>query len=204
MADYKVTYFKLAGSRGEEVRLALAIAGVPFDDIRVDRDAFLKVKADTPYGSLPVLEVEGHGAIGQTNAILRLIGRMHGMHPEELFEAARHDSLLEAAEDLRHKISATMRIKDDGAKKAARQELAAERIPQWGRCVERLIGEGPFVAGPNPSVADIKLYMMHRWIGSGVIDDLPTDVLDSLAKLAGVANGIATHPAVVAWYAVER
>jgi len=204
MTDYKVTYFKLAGSRGEEVRLALAIAGVPFDDIRVDRDAFQEFKADTPYGSMPVLEVAGYGAIGQTNAILRLIGRRHGMHPEEVFEAARHDSLLEAAEDLRHRISATMRLNDAEEKKAARQLLATDRIPLWGRSMERLIGEGPFVAGGDPSVADVKLYMMHRWIGSGMIDDIPSDALDGFPKLGHVAEGIASHPAVVAWYAVER
>jgi len=37
MANVKVTYFDFAGSRGEEVRLALAIAGVAFDDERIER-----------------------------------------------------------------------------------------------------------------------------------------------------------------------
>jgi prostaglandin-H2 D-isomerase / glutathione transferase len=32
MSMPKVTYFNFAGSRGEEVRLALVIAGVAFDD----------------------------------------------------------------------------------------------------------------------------------------------------------------------------
>ena len=57
MAEFRVTYFDIAGSRGEEVRLALKIAGQPFDDYRVDREAFLKLKPDLPFGSLPVLEV---------------------------------------------------------------------------------------------------------------------------------------------------
>lgn len=196
MAGYRVIYFDIAGSRGEEVRLALKIAGQAFDDNRVDREAFLKLKPDLPFGSVPVLEVEGHGVFSQTNAILRLIGRLHDLHPQEPFQAARHDALMDAVEDLRHKISPTMRIQDAAAKKAARQQLAMDFIPQWGRGVERLIGAGPFVGGERPSVADIKLYMADRWLSSGIIDDIPNDVLDHCPRLKAVAKGIASHPAV--------
>ncbi|MCB1990332.1 MAG: glutathione S-transferase family protein [Geminicoccaceae bacterium] len=201
MAEFKVTYFDMAGSRGEDVRLALVIAGRTFEDIRVDREAFLKLKPELPFGSLPVLEVEGHGVFSQTNAILRLIGRLCDLYPQEPFEAARHDALMDAVEDLRHRIGPTARIQDAAAKKAARQQLATDLIPRWGEGVERLIGQGPFVGGERPGVADIKLYMAHRWLGSGVLDDIPKDVLDHCPKLEAVAKGIATHPAVRDWYA---
>lgn len=200
MAKPKVTYFDFAGSRGEEVRLALNIAGMAFEDNRIDREAFAKVKSDLPFPSLPVLEIEGKGVFGQTNAILRLIGRKHGLYPEEPFEAARHDALMEAVEDLRTRIGATMRIQDDAAKKAAREQLASDVIPQWGQCVERLIGDGPFVGGDQPSVVDIKLYMVYHWISQGTVEHLPADLFAPFPKLAAVASGIKNHPAVVAWY----
>ncbi|MEZ5862604.1 MAG: glutathione S-transferase N-terminal domain-containing protein [Geminicoccaceae bacterium] len=108
MAAFKVTYFlTFAGSRGEEICLALRIAGQAFDDDRLDREAFQKLKPELPFGSVPVLEVEGHGVLCQTNAILRLIGRLYDLYPEEPFEVARHDALMDATEDLRHKISPT-------------------------------------------------------------------------------------------------
>ncbi len=204
MAEFKVTYFDMAGSRGEDVRLALVIAGRAFDDERVDRDAFLKLKPELPFGSLPVLEIEGHGVFSQTNAILRLIGRLCDLYPQEPYEAARHDALMDAVEDLRHRIGPTARIQDAAAKRAARQELATDVIPRWGRGVERLIGQGPFVGGERPGVADIKLYMMDRWLSSGVLDDIPKDVLDDCPRLKAVAKGIATHPAVVSWHAKAR
>jgi prostaglandin-H2 D-isomerase / glutathione transferase len=106
MAKPKITYFDFAGSRGEEVRLALAIAGVAFDDNRIGRDAFAAIKEDLPFGSLPVFEVSGHGPVAQTNAILRLIGRKHGLHPDDAWEGARHDAVMEACEDLRQRLSA--------------------------------------------------------------------------------------------------
>jgi glutathione S-transferase len=201
MTKFRVTYFDFAGSRGEEVRLALTLAGVPFDDNRLDRATFAALKPDLPYGSLPVLDWEGHGSFAQSNAILRLIGRQHGLHPDDPFEAARHDALMDAAEELRQRIAATMRIKDAGEKAAARQQLATDYIPKWGRFVDRQIGDGPFVGGARPSVADIKLHMVHRWISGGSLDDIPADLFAACPRLNAVAEGIRTHTAVVAWYA---
>ncbi len=201
MADLKLTYFDFAGSRGEEVRLALTIAGVPFDDNRLSRAAFAAMKPDLPFGSVPILEVAGQGVFAQSNAILRLIGRQHGLYPDDLFEAARHDALMDAAEDLRQRISPTFRIQDPAEKTAARQELAGDYILHWGRCVERLIGEGPFLAGAQPGVADIKLYMAERWISSGGLDDVPADLFDPFPRLKTLARSLRALPAVEAWYA---
>lgn len=129
MVRYRLTYFDFSGSRGEEVRLALAIAGVKFHDNRIRRDTFGEIKSDLPYPTVPVLEIEGVGAFGQSNAILRLIGRKHGLHPEEPYEAARHDALMEAAEEFRQKISPTMTIEDEDEKLAQRRRLAEGYIP---------------------------------------------------------------------------
>lgn len=196
MSDLKLTYFDFAGSRGEEIRLAFRIAGLTFDDNRLSFEEFSKLKSDLPFGSMPVLEIKGHGVISQTNAILRLIGRKHGLHPEDPIDAARHDELMEAVEDLRHRISCTMRIEDTATKKAARQKLAAEYIPHWGSGVEQLIKASPFLAGDQPYVADIKLYMAHKWISSGGVDDIPKEIFDPFAKLKALADAIRNFPAV--------
>lgn len=196
-----VHYFDFAGSRGEEVRLALVIAGVPFDDDRVGRDEFARIKPDLPFGSLPVLEVPGHGVFAQSNAILRLIGRLHDLHPDDPWDAARHDAVLEACEDLRHRISATSRMADQAERKTARQALADGFIPHWAKGIEALIGDSPFVGGPRPAVADIKIHMIEKALRAGNFDDIPTTVLDPYARIHNVARGVASHPTVQAWYA---
>jgi len=200
MSRPRVTYFDFAGSRGEEVRLALAIAGVAFDDNRVKSDDLARLKPDLPFGALPVFEVPGHGVFAETNAILRLIGRLHGLHPDDPWEGARHDAVLEACEELRQRVSATSRITDPAEKKAARQALAADYIPRWASGIEKQIGAGPFVGGARPAVADIKIHMIAKALSGGTYDDIPTTVLDPFAKLKAVAQGVAGHPAVLAWY----
>jgi glutathione S-transferase len=201
MANVKVTYFDIAGSRGEEVRLALVLAGVAFDDERITREAFARTRAELPFPHLPIVEIAGRGVFGHSNAILRLIGRQHGLYPDDPFEGARHDALMDAAEELRARISPSMQMKDEAEKIAARQELATGFVPPWARSVERLIGDGPFVGGDRPSVADIKLYMVHSWISRGILDGLPADLFAPYPKFGAVAAAVRSHPAVVAWYA---
>ncbi len=201
MALPKVTYFDFPGSRGEEVRLALTLAGVEFEDNRIDRATFGTMRSSLPFPSVPTFEIDGHGTFAQTNAILRLIGRQHQLYPDDPYAAARHDSLMEAAEEFRNKISPTMRIADPAEKKAARQQLAQDYIPLWGAGIERLIGQGPFVGGTEPGVADLKLFMIDKWVSGGGIEDIPTDAFDAFPQFKGVAKAVAAHPAIVAWYA---
>lgn len=204
MSMPKVTYFDFAGSRGEEVRLALAIAGVAFEDVRVKDGEFAALKPTLPFGSLPIFEDPGHGIFAETNAILRLIGRQHGLHPDDPWDGARHDAVMDACEELRQRLSATSRIADPAEKKKAREALAAGFILHWAQGIERLIGQGPFIGGAKPAVADIKIYMIARAIGAGTYDDIPATVLDPFGKLKAVAAGIANHPAVLAWSASQK
>ena len=54
----RLTYFDFAGSRGEECRIALHLAGVDFDDERIKSADWPAMKASVPFGALPVLQME--------------------------------------------------------------------------------------------------------------------------------------------------
>ncbi|PRP99941.1 glutathione S-transferase family protein [Enhygromyxa salina] len=200
MSKPKLTYFNFAGSRGEEARLALHLAGVEFEDDRL-AGSWPERKPTTPFGSLPVLELEGRAPLGQSNAILVYIGREYGLHPRDNWQAAHHEALMCAVEELRGVVSATLKISEPEAKLAARTELAEGYLKQWGGFIERQLGEGPFVGGAEIGVADLKLYMAVKWFTSGVIDHVPTTVFAELPKLNAVARAVAEHPKVVGWYA---
>ncbi|MDC0672705.1 glutathione S-transferase family protein [Nannocystis radixulma] len=198
----KLTYFDFPASRGEECRLALYIAGVAFEDERLKGDDWPARKEQTPYGSLPTLEVEGRGVLAQSNAILVYIGREHGLHPRDNWLAARHEELMQAVEELRHTVGPVLRIQDPAEKLKAREELAGGFLKRWGRNVERRLQElsaGPFVAGDAIHVADLKLYLAARWFSSGVVDHVPRDVFAEFPRLVGLERAVAEHPKVVAW-----
>ncbi|HEY3498983.1 MAG TPA: glutathione S-transferase N-terminal domain-containing protein, partial [Polyangiaceae bacterium] len=73
MTKPRLTYFDSPRSRGEECRLALVLAGVDFEDRRLARSEWPAFKATTPFGGLPIFEIEGKPPVSQSNAILGYI-----------------------------------------------------------------------------------------------------------------------------------
>jgi len=201
MSRPRLTYFDFAGSRGEECRIALHLAGIDFEDVRVKSDEWPALKASTPFGAMPVLEIPGKPPLAHSNAILVLIGRQHQLHPADAFEAARHESLMCAVEELRHTLTPSLRITDPALKRQTREALAANELNTWGSQVERQLGDGPFIGGATLQVADIKLYMVVRWLTSGALDHVPTTVLDHCPKLLRLFREVGEHQGVKAWLA---
>ena len=200
MSKPKLTYFDAPVSRGEECRLALHIAGIDFEDERIKFTDWPARKPSTPFGSLPVFTVPGHPQLAQTNAILTLIGRRHGLHPKDDFQAAQHESVMASVEDLRAAIRPSMVTKDPEEKKRLREELARDTIPTWAKNVEQLIGDGPFFGGATVNVVDLKLFVTLRWLRSGVLDHIPADLLNGFPKLLRVVDAVGEHPRVKDWY----
>jgi len=199
VANITLTYFDNPTSRGEECRLALFVAGVPFTDERLSRSEWEKRKPSSPYGQLPILTAEGHPPLAQSNAILRLIGGLHGLHPAEPWEAARQESVMGTIEDMRGRLNATRHAKDD-ERKRAREEFAAGYLQEWAGNVQAQIGD-PFVGGSGLQVVDLKLFVALGPILKGSIDHIPTDVFKGFPKLMRQHEAVKAHPKVAEWYA---
>ncbi len=152
MSKPRLIYFDAPVSRGEECRLALHLAGIDFEDVRIKSADWPAIKERMPYGGLPVLELPGSPALAHSNAILVLIGRRHRLHPADDFEAARHEGMMQHVEDLRATVSPTLRM-GDAEKKAAREALVAGFLPAWARAAERNITAGPFFGGAKIHVS---------------------------------------------------
>ena len=201
MSKPKLTYFDSPTSRGEECRLALHVAGVDFEDVRIQRSDWPTLKPTTPFGSVPVLEIPGRPPLAQSNAILVFIGREHGLHPTDTFEAARHESVMSHVEDLRGTVAPTIRIADEAEKKKVREGLVATYLPTWADRAEKQIGDGPFFAGSKINVVDIKLYMATRWFAGGKVDYIPATIFSPFPKLQRLHDAVSNDERIKAWYA---
>ena len=203
MTKPRLTYFDQASSRGEECRLALFIAGVDFEDNRIPRAAWAELKPTTPFGSLPTFELPGKPPVSQSNAIHGYIGRTHGLLPADAWEAMRLESLMSAAEDLRHAVTRTFGIEDPAELVRKRRELVDGPIKTWATNMEKQI-VGPFAGGAQLSVADVKLFVVMGWFKKGVLDHVPADVLAPFERLERLYAAVKDHPRVVEWYARTR
>ena len=200
MTQARLTYFDAPVSRGEECRIALHLAGVEFEDVRIDPAAWPAMKEHTPYGGLPVLELPGHAPLAHSNAILVLIGRRHGLHPADDVEAARHEGMMQHVEELRAGVGPTLWM-GAAEKKAAREALVAGFLPAWAKAAEKNILGEPFFGGPKLHVVDLKLHMAVRWFIGGRVDHVPPTIFDAYPKLIGVYSAVRDHAGVKTWYA---
>lgn len=201
MVKPKLTYFDAPVSRGEECRIALTLAGVDFEDNRLKREEWMAMKPNAPYGAVPIFETEGQPPLAQSNAILTLIGRRHGLHPKDDFEAARHEAMMQHVEDMRAMVGPTLRIADEAEKKAARQALATGPLVVWAVYAEKNIGGGPFFGGAAINVVDVKLYVAVRWFVGGKLDHVPATVFNGYPKLMALHDAVRDHAAVKEWNA---
>jgi glutathione S-transferase len=204
MSKPTLTYFDAPVSRGEECRLALHLAGVDFEDHRLKREEWAALKPTTPFGSLPLYQVPGKPVLAQSNAILVYVGRGHGLHPKDDFEAARHEAMLAYVEEMRGHVGPTLRIADEEQKKRARTELATTYLPTWGANIEKQLGDGPFFGGATLQVADIKLFVAARWFKSGVLDHIPGTVLDAFPRFNRLHDAVRDDARVKAWGEKKR
>jgi prostaglandin-H2 D-isomerase / glutathione transferase len=203
MNRYKLSYFDIAGSRGEDCRIALSVAGIEFEDHRIQQAEWPALKASMPYGSVPVLETPGKPPLAQSNAILAYLGRSYGLHPRDAWQAARHEAIMESVEEVRAALAPTGKFQDAADKRRAREAFAAGYLTTWAGHVESQI-EGPFFAGESMYVADIKVFTLVNSFTSGVIDFIDGSVFEPFPKLVKLAAAVASDAKVAAWRARFR
>jgi glutathione S-transferase len=205
MSKLVLTYFDLDGSRGEVARLAMHLAGIAFEDKRIAGKNWPAMRDSTPFQSLPVLEVDGK-VIAQSNTINRYLGKLAGLYPKDDWQAARVDEVMDAVEDLIIMIGSTFALEGE-AKKKAREALAAGSIAHFLRQFEARLkaGGGEWFVENRLTVADLKCYLLVRWLKSGMLDHIPADLVDQHAPLlAKHLERVESQPAIAAYYAARR
>jgi glutathione S-transferase len=204
MSKFKLTYFDFDGGRGEPIRIAFHAAGIEFEDHRIPFPEFMETRGDMPFTCAPVLEVDGV-SVTQSNSMLRYVGKLAGLYPEDDMQALYCDEAMDAIEDLLHQIVATFALEGDELK-AAREKLSDGWISVYikglGELLERAGGE--YFADNRLTVADLKVYMQIRSLLAGTLDHVPTDLVEKLAPgLVRHAERVGNDPIVTAYYAAR-
>jgi glutathione S-transferase len=202
MTRFKLTYFDIDGGRGESIRLALFIGGLEFEDVRLTGPEFREARQSFRFHALPVLEIDGQ-PITQSTALVRYVGKLAGLYPTDDMQALCCDEAMDAVEDLSHAIGRTYGLQGDELKKA-RTELVEDRLTTYIKGLDGLLarGGGEFFADGRMTVADLKVFVATRSLAKGVLDHVPTDIVEELAPaLAEHRDRIANDPRILAYYA---
>jgi glutathione S-transferase len=201
MTDYKLTYFDFDGGRGEPIRIAFNAAGIHFEDHRISFEEFMKTREDMRFHCVPVLAVDGVD-VTQSNAMLRLVGKMAGLYPEDELQALYCDEAMGAVEDLLHRVVATFGLEGDELK-AAREELRDGWLTVYIKGLSEILERsgGEYFADNRLTVADLKVFMQVRSLRKGNLEHVAADFVDGLApNLVAHEARISADSVVTAYY----
>ncbi len=204
MPNLKLTYFDSAG-RAEPIRIALHIAGLPFEDRRLKFPDFAQAKStgELPLGQVPVLEVDGL-AIVQTASIMRYVARIGAtdLIPADPLVALIADSALDSFNDnLSHALMPSLFERDMTKKLEMRAALAAGPLAAVLRYTDQLIARtgGPFLGGSKMSIADIVVGQQILQIRNGGLDGISTETLAPYERVNAMVDAYVAEPRIVAY-----
>jgi len=204
MSKFKLTYFDFDGGRGEPIRIAFHAAGIEFEDYRISFEEFMKTRGDMRFTCAPELEVDGV-TVTQSNSMLRYVGKMSGLYPQDDLQALYCDEAMDAVEDLLHQVVHTFGLEGDELK-TAREKLASGWISVFVKGLAEILQRagGEYFADNRLTVADLKVYVQIRSLRAGTLDHVPTDLVDKLApSLVKHEERVANDPIVAAYYAAR-
>ena len=204
----KIYYSHTPFWRAEVLRVSLFISNIPFEDVRISREEFINMiktgylpnGKKVPFHQLPVIEVDGE-IIGQTGAIARYCGKITNLYSNDNINAAKIDQIIDAATDITNLVSPTIREKDEQKKVEDRLLLKNKLLPRWFRYLENILSESTsdwFVEN-KMTIADIAMWRLLGWLISGIIDGIPTTIVDSYPKLKNIHTNVHHHPKVQEW-----
>lgn len=205
----------MISGRGEPIRLACVAGNVPFTNKCVSFDDFVKMKSTLPNGQLPVLEIESESGtksvIGQSDAILRYVGKIGGLYPTDPIAAFEVDSITDTVEDFTGPLgmalymSRSLLLENDFTaeeKVAFRTRFTEKAIPKYlSLFEEKLIANGSgWLVGDSITIADCKFYQAISWLTSGILDGIPTNCADAYPHVVAHSKKFKSVPEIARWY----
>merc|ERR1711963_1033807 len=195
-----LTYFDIRG-RGEVPRLVMANGGLNWTDIRVSFAQWPAVKPTMPYGTMPLLGVDGRN-FTQSIAIQSYLAKITGIYPSRLVDQLMTDQIVYAREDLlvAYYQATIAQGVTDADRKVKYAKLVNETIPLYLGNFEKYIARNPsnsgFVIGNQVSLADIVLMEGTQ----NIFRDMP-QMLQPFQKLQNLRNQTAAVPNIAAYLA---
>ena len=153
-----------------------------------------------PFSQFPVLVINGE-VIAQTGAIARICGKLSGLYPEDIVKAGQVDQVIDAATDINMLIRPSMRENDPIKKKEMREDLSKNDLPRYFSYLEDLLSnnKSQWFVGNKMSIADIAIWRISGWLTSGIIDDIPKNLIDKFDNLKNLYSLVNNDKKIKEW-----
>ncbi|XP_058799471.1 glutathione S-transferase-like [Phymastichus coffea] len=193
MPSYKLTYFPVK-ALAEPIRFIFSYAGVDFVDDRFDREDWLNIKPTTPFGQVPVLDVDGK-KVNQSTAIARYLAKQHGLAGKDDWENLQIDATVDTIHDLRAKIAAH-HYENQPEAKAQKLEAASELVPFYiERLDQQVKNNGGYFVGGKLTWADITFVALLDYLNFMA----QYDIIKKAENLKALREKVLSQPGIKSW-----
>jgi len=197
---FKLYYFNIR-ALAEPIRYLFAYGGQAYEDVRVERGDWPKLKPTMPMGQMPVLEVDGH-RVHQSVAIERYVAKRVGLAGANDWENLQIDSVVDTINDLRQKIAAVHFEADEAIKQKKKETLIAETVPFYLGKLEEIAKENKgHLAVSKLTWADFFFAAMMEifkiWTGPEILSKYPNlqKVAENVYNLDAIKTWMKNRPA---------
>jgi glutathione S-transferase len=215
--NIELTFHDIPAVAGEKVRLALALAGVKFNDNRVSSADWPKLKPSTKYGRLPGLKVDGVEKY-QSGSLLRWAGTLGGgsLYPvHDVDKFIKIEELLGLSEDFQREFQPALFMErhhtryghpadwaeKDTVVQKMREKFLEKALPKFmGSLSRELEQTGAFLTGKKPTIADCQWLPQLDSITSGSIQHIPRDILKDYPLITAWMERMKALPRVSKYY----
>lgn len=193
---YKLTYFPVK-ALAEPIRMLFKYGSLDFDDVRVEKnsDIWEQLKPHTPFGQVPILEVDGQIA-PQSIAIARYVAKQVKLTGKTDWDDLLIDSVVDTINDLRQKIGQYYSENNEEIKRLRKETLFKEILPFYQQRLDNLAKEnnGHLVLGCL-TWADIYFVGLLDFLNSmaGI------DITEGYSGLQAVKNNVLIIPDIKEW-----
>nr|AEB91979.1 glutathione S-transferase sigma 7 [Locusta migratoria] len=190
----KLTYFDAMGI-GEPIRFLLCYGKIQFEDIRFDFEKWPSMKPSTPYGKVPLLEIDGK-KMHQSAAICRYLGKKLGLAGANDWESAQIDMAVDTITDLRLKVTEYYWEPEETTKQKKKETLLNETLPFYMEKLDALVKEnGGYLVAGKLSWGDFFFAGVSDYMDCVVQFDITKDH----PNLAALKKKIRELPAIKEW-----
>ena len=197
MPTYKLYYFPSKG-RAELIRWIFVQAGVPYEDKRIAGEEWAAFKPNTPFGSIPVLDVDGKLLAG-SGPIARYLAEELGLAGSNAIENCELASLYDVMDDLFAKLAGFFFEKDEARKATLKKDLDDTQLPKYLGILDKRIKDNGspegWIYGQKLTYADLRVALVSDVVvmigGANVLDAYP-----DLAKLKATVEAL---PNIAKW-----
>lgn len=168
-------------------------------DNRIEKAAWPELKATTPAGQLPVLEVKDEGVYFQSKAIENYVARVAGLYPADAATAVKVDIIRESVVDLSTPYAAAIFGPED-KKEEALKAFYDNVAPVWLARFEDMLSKngGVYSAGSTTLVSDIVLFSVGE-----TLSKFKPELLEAYPLLKALKERIGSVPSIAAYRAAH-